>query len=135
MGAVIRSAAAFGVARIVLLKEAAHPYHHASLRTAGSAVWRTRILEGPSISELKVTGVPLVTLSPQGKDLGAYRFPQSFGLVPGLEGPGLPHVLRRAECLSIPMSPGVESLNAALATGIALYAWREQEKRSGPPYP
>jgi 16S rRNA (guanine(527)-N(7))-methyltransferase RsmG len=135
VGAVIRSAAAFGVARIVLLKEAAHPYHHASLRTAGSAVWRTPILEGPSISDLNVTGVPLITLSPQGKALGTYRFPQSFCLVPGLEGPGLPHALRNAECLSIPMSPGVESLNAALATGIALYAWREQGKRTGPGCP
>jgi 16S rRNA (guanine527-N7)-methyltransferase len=129
VGAVIRSAAAFGVPRIVLLKEAAHPYHHASLRAAGSAVWRTAILEGPSINELNVTGVPMVTLSPRGKDLGLYRFPQSFCLVPGLEGPGLPEGLKNAEGLSIPMSRGVESLNAAMATGIALYAWKAQKTR------
>lgn len=127
VGAVIRSAAAFGVSRIVFLEEAAHPYHHTSLRAAGSAVWRTEILEGPSISDLNVTGVPMVTLSPRGKDLRSYRFPQSFCLVPGLEGPGLPQGLKNAECLSIPMSPGVESLNAAMATGIALYAWRAQK--------
>lgn len=126
VGAVVRSAAAFGVWRLVLLKEAAHPYHHASLRAAGSAVWRTKILEGPSIKELAVTGVPLITLSPRGKDLGSYQFPRSFCLLPGLEGPGLPQGLANAECLSIAMAPGVESLNAALATGIALYAWRAQ---------
>jgi tRNA G18 (ribose-2'-O)-methylase SpoU len=126
VGAVIRSAAAFGVSRIVLLEEAAHPYHHTSLRAAGSAVWRTEILEGPSLNDLNVTGVPMVTLSPRGKDLSSYRFPQSFCLVPGLEGPGLPDGLKNAECLSIPMSPGVESLNAAMATGIALYAWSQQ---------
>jgi len=129
VGAVIRSAAAFGVSRIVLLKEAAHPYHHASLRAAGSAVWRIDMLEGPSINKLMVTGVLMVTLSPRGKDLGSYRFPQSFCLVPGLEGPGLPERLRNADCLSIPMSNGVESLNAATAAGIALYAWRRQTKQ------
>jgi len=132
VGAVIRSAAAFGVSRIVLLKEAAHPYHHASLRAAGSAVWRAEILEGPSIKELSVTGVPMVTLSPRGKDLGSYQFPQSFCLVPGLEGPGLPEGLSNAECLSIPMSPGVDSLNAAMATGIALYAWKRQKTPYSP---
>jgi len=124
VGAVIRTAAAFRVSRIVVLKEAAHPYHHASLRAAGSAVWRTEILEGPSIDQLRVTGVPMVTLSPRGRDLNSYRFPQSFCLVPGLEGPGLPEGLKETERLSIPMSHGVESLNAAMATGIALYAWR-----------
>lgn len=127
VGAVIRSAAAFGVSRIVLLGEAAHPFHYTSLRAAGSAVWRTEIFEGPPIRELKITGVPMVTLSPRGKDIGSYRFPRSFGLVPGLEGPGLPAVLKEADCLAIPMSQGVESLNAAMATGIALYAWRAQE--------
>ena len=35
VGAVIRSAAAFGVARVVLLREAAHPFHPRSSRAAG----------------------------------------------------------------------------------------------------
>ena len=48
VGAVIRSAAAFGVSRIVCFKEAAHPFHHKSLRVAGSSVFRVPILEGPS---------------------------------------------------------------------------------------
>jgi 16S rRNA (guanine(527)-N(7))-methyltransferase RsmG len=130
VGAVIRTAAAFGVSRIVVLKEAAHPYHHASLRAAGSAVWRTEILEGPSVDQLRVTGVPMVTLSPRGTDLNSYRFPQSFCLVPGLEGPGLPEGLKETECLSISMCHGVESLNAAMATGVALYAWRRSSEHN-----
>jgi tRNA G18 (ribose-2'-O)-methylase SpoU len=32
--------------------------------------------------------------------------------------------------LSIAMQPGVESLNAALATGIALYLWRKGLKKT-----
>lgn len=129
VGAVIRSAAAFGVSQVVVLKEGAHPYHHKSLRVAGSAIFRIPIFSGPSIRELDTTGFPLVTLSAAGQEIEAFRFPRRFGLVPGVEGPGLPANLGRLPCLSIPMSGGVESLNAALATGIALYVWRSKRKK------
>ena len=74
--------------------------------------------------------VPLIALSPEGQDVGQYAFPSTFGLLPGLEGPGLPANLRSLVTLSVPMQPGVESLNAALATGIVLYSWRSRLKES-----
>jgi tRNA G18 (ribose-2'-O)-methylase SpoU len=123
VGAVIRSAAAFGVSRIVVLKEAAHPFLPKSARAAGSALFRIPICEGPSLEGLNVSSVPMITLSPGGEDIEGYSFPETFCLVPGLEGPGLPKNLRRHRILSIPMEPSVDSLNAALATGIALYKW------------
>ncbi len=126
VGAVIRSAAAFGVSRVVVLREAAHPFHHKSTRVAGSALFRVSLFEGPSIKELEKTKVPLIALSPDGKDISGYRFPSTFGLLPGLEGPGLPGTLKHATSLAIPMEPGIESINAALATGIALYVWRSK---------
>ena len=126
VGAVIRSAAAFGVSRVVFLKEAAHPFHHKSLRVAGSSVFRVPIFEGPSIYELSPSQIPVITLSPEGKDVKDFNFPASFCLVPGLEGPGLPDHLREETCLSIPMEAGVESINSAMATGIVLYLWRVQ---------
>jgi len=47
-----------------------------------------------------------------------------------LEGPGIPEALKGAESLAIPIRQEVDSLNAALAIGIALYQWRvSQEKR------
>ena len=130
VGSVIRSAAAFGVPRLIILREAAHPFHHRSLRVAGSAIFRIPLFEGPSIRDLDKGKAPLITLSSDGRDIDKYRFPRTFGLVPGLEGPGLPAGLRETEPLAIPMAPGVESLNAALATGIALYLWRTRLRRS-----
>jgi tRNA G18 (ribose-2'-O)-methylase SpoU len=124
VGAVIRSAAAFRVARVIMLKESAHPFHHKSSRVAGSTLLRIPIQEGPSLGDLGSLKFPLLTLSPGGQDIGAYRFPPTFGLLPGLEGPGLPSGLKGLTALGIPMASGVESLNAALATGIALYVWR-----------
>ena len=130
VGAVIRSAAAFGVSRAVMLREAAHPFHHKSIRAAGSSILRVPLFEGPSIKELEKTRVPLITLSAKGKNIARYKFPNTFGLLPGLEGPGLPETLRNATPLAIPMEPGIESINAALATGIALYLWRSKIKRN-----
>jgi len=124
VGAVIRSAAAFGVSRIILLQEAANPFLPKAVRAAGSALFRIPILEGPSLKDLEVTSAPIVTLSPVGMDISGYVFPESFYLVPGLEGPGLPDHLRTKTALSIPMENNVESINAALAVGIALYIWR-----------
>ena len=124
VGAVIRCTAAFGVSRAVLLKESAHPFHHKSIRAAGSTVLRVPLFEGPSIEQLVTTGFPIITLSAGGENIADYSFPRSFGLLPGLEGPGLPREATHLPALSIPMEPGVESLNAAVATGIALYIWR-----------
>jgi tRNA G18 (ribose-2'-O)-methylase SpoU len=124
VGSVIRSAAAFGVPRVVILKEAAHPFHHKSVRVAGSVLFRVPIFKGPSIERLGRTKVPLITLSPCGGSITQYSFPDTFGLLPGLEGPGLPHTLRDRPAIGIPMAQGVESLNASQATGIVLYLWR-----------
>jgi tRNA G18 (ribose-2'-O)-methylase SpoU len=128
VGAVIRSAAAFGVSRAVMLREAAHPFHHKSIRAAGSSILKVSLWEGPSIRELRKTRAPLITLSPKGKNIDRYKFPSTFSLLPGLEGPGLPETLRNVTSLAIPMEPGIESINAALATGIALYIWRNRMK-------
>jgi tRNA G18 (ribose-2'-O)-methylase SpoU len=112
-----------------MLREAAHPFHHKSVRAAGGSILKVSLRDGPSIKELGKTGAPLITLSPKGKTIASYRFPTTFGLLPGLEGPGLPVTLRHTTSLAIPMERGIESINAALATGIALYVWRGSVKR------
>ncbi|MBL6977752.1 MAG: RNA methyltransferase [Desulfobacteraceae bacterium] len=124
VGSMIRAAAGLGVSRVVLLKEAAHPFHPKSVRVAGSNIFRVPIFEGPPLKQLATSGTPLITLSPRGEDIAGYQFPSSFCLVPGLEGPGIPASLERATALAIPMKNGVESLNAAMATGIVLYLWQ-----------
>jgi len=130
VGAVIRSAAAFGAARVVLLREAAHPFHPKAARAAGTALLQVPLEQGPSIKDLRSREVPLIALSAEGPDLAAGGFPGRFGLVAGIEGPGLPDHLRDGPTRRIPMEPGVESLNAATAAAVALYAWRQGRPRS-----
>jgi 16S rRNA (guanine(527)-N(7))-methyltransferase RsmG len=126
VGAVIRSAVAFGVARIILLAECSNPYHPKAIRASGGSILAARLMEGPSIHDLP-HNLPIVTLSPGGRNISAFHFPKSFGLVPGLEGPGLPEELRRG-AVGIPISSEVESLNASAATAIALYAWAQSRR-------
>ena len=132
VGAVIRTAASFGVKDIILLQEAANPYHPKSLRAGGNAVLRIRFQKGPSIQKIQSSvqkmqqeGITLLTLSMKGADIRHYQFPAKFILLPGMEGPGLPRNLH-SYSLTIPMEEGIDSLNAATATAIALYEWRRK---------
>ncbi len=129
VGAVIRASAAFGVTRIVFLKEAAHPFHPKSVRVAGSSIFRTPFYQGPALSQLALFENPLIIMSTEGKDVARFEFPESFCLVPGLEGPGIPESFEGARKVSIPMANGIESLNAAMATGIMLYLWQNREQQ------
>jgi 16S rRNA (guanine527-N7)-methyltransferase len=129
VGAVIRSAAAFGVARVVLLKEAAHPFHPRSSRSAGPALFQVPLLVGPRLADLRAAGAPLVAMDTAGPELSESPFPERLGLVVGVEGPGLPAHLREGERRRIAMQPGVESLNAAAAAAIALYVWSRGLRR------
>ena len=124
VGALIRTAAAMGVERVVLLKEAAHPYHPKAIRAASGATFKVSLAQGPSIRELPET-TTWVTLDTQGESLPAFQWPKDIRLLVGEEGPGL---LRRASStrLAVPMTDSVESLNAVVAAGMALYAYRVQ---------
>ncbi|MGC9196032.1 MAG: 16S rRNA (guanine(527)-N(7))-methyltransferase RsmG [Syntrophobacteraceae bacterium] len=121
VGAVIRSAVAFGVSAIIMLAEAANPYHPKSVRASAATVFGAPLFEGPSLGELP-EDLPIVPLSKEGNNISQFEFPESFGLLPGIEGPGLPEKFRKA-AISIPICTGVESLNGVVATAIALFQW------------
>jgi 16S rRNA (guanine527-N7)-methyltransferase len=123
VGAVIRSAAAFGAARVVLLREAANPFLPRASRAAGPALFQARLEAGPPLAELRVDHAPLLALDLTGSELEESPFPPSFGLVLGTEGRGLPESLPGCERRRIPIAADVDSLNAAAAAAIALYAW------------
>lgn len=133
VGSAIRSAAGFNVNRIVMLKEAANPFHPKSVRTSAGAVFGADIRKGPSLYELPgvlADAMPqIVTLDAGGTPLSSFTFPDRFLLLPGIEGPGLPASLK-AQSVSVPIGDAVESLNAPVALSIALYAWSVTRPRT-----
>ncbi len=126
IGAALRLGAAFGAAEAVILQEGASPYLPRSIRAAGPAALTLPLFTGPSMRALATETLPLIALSPRGTPLPEFRFPKACALLAGLEGPGLPPGLDAAAMLAIPMQGAVESLNAATALAIALYAYRRQ---------
>ncbi len=128
VGAVIRSAAAVGVSSIVLLDEASHPFHPKSIRAASGNLFSIPMFKGPSINKLDVGDLPLVLLDPKGEDIKRFKPPKKFGLICGMEGPGIPDKIESSGGVyrvRIPIADSVESLNAVVATSIALYVLRD----------
>lgn len=133
VGALLRSAAAFGASKIILLKECASPFHPKSVRAASASTLLTPLSRGPSIRDLghmseagSLNGT-ILALDMNGKDLGTFVWPRNARLLIGEEGQGVPES-KAFEFLSIPMSREVESLNATVAASIALYSYSKKSK-------
>jgi RNA methyltransferase, TrmH family len=121
LGAALRSAAAFGARRIILMNEAAHPFHPKALRAAANAQFELTLLRGPSWGALDEAAGPIFALDAGGEDMAGLQWPRDLRLVLGEEGRGIPETLKLRR-LSIPTTGAVESLNATVAASLALYA-------------
>ncbi len=120
IGAAIRSAAALGADRVVLLKEAASPFLPKAIRAAANAVFHTRLMLGPSLGEL-VRSVPgILRLDMAGTDIAEVPLDANVLLLPGVEGYGFTETGQTTP-VTIPIAGEVESLNAQSALVIALY--------------
>lgn len=120
IGAAIRSAAAFGVSRVVLLKEAASPFLPKAVRAAANALFRVELMAGPSLDELMESGARVYRLDLEGASLEEIVFPRDALLLAGVEGYGF-RKTGNSVPVRIPIAAGVESLNAQSALSIALY--------------
>ena len=128
IGSVIRTASAFGVREVMLMEESSSPYNPKSIRASAGEVFNMTFYRGQSVRDTGGIGMPLVVLSKDGTDIANFNFPDKFGLLAGIEGPGLPENITSDYKVSIPIEPQVESLNASVAVSIALYEWRRREK-------
>jgi tRNA G18 (ribose-2'-O)-methylase SpoU len=131
VGAALRSAAAFAVELVVLLEEAAHPFHPRAIRAAAGACFDLELRAGPALATLLESPpatLELLVLDRDGESIERLEPQPDRGLVVGEEGRGAPprSGLRR---ISIPIREGVESLNAAVAIGIALWELRGRSPR------
>jgi len=122
LGAALRCLVAFDIRRVVLTAEAAHPFHPRATRAAANAVFETTFLRGPALAVMGNFAGPLLALDGGGEDIDAFAWPESARLILGEEGRGVPAELS-ARRLGIVTSGRVESLNAAVAIGIAAHAW------------
>jgi len=129
LGAIVRSATAFGCSGIILPERHSAPLGAAAIKaSAGTALDMlfARVTNlAQAIKQLKERGYWIAGLAAGGSaSLSSVDWDRPIVLVVGNEADGISeHVRNQCDLLvSIPISPKVESLNAAVAAGIALQA-------------
>jgi len=132
-GAILRSAAHFGVSAILLPKHSPLALSGAAARVAeggAEAVPMVRLgRQDNALAQLRSAGFALAaTVVKGGSDVFDTSLPQRMVFVMGSEGEGMDRELVAA-CdtrVSIPGTGAVESLNVAAATAVLLAAWRSR---------
>lgn len=125
VGAILRSAAAFGFRQVAALKGSAALWSPKVLRSGMGAHFAMRLLEVPDVHVLDTLRVPLLaTSSHQGEFLHRAKLPWPCAWVFGHEGQGVSRdvAMRAARWLRITQPGGEESLNVAAAAAICLHA-------------
>ena len=131
VGGVFRNAAAFGADAVVLSPACCSPLYRKAIRTSMGATLRVPFVhleEWPSaLPLLRAAGFTLVALTLRDpsetlETFGSRTPPLKIALLVGAEGPGLTPAVESAadHRVRIPIEPSVDSLNLAVATGIAL---------------
>lgn len=127
VGSVFRSAAAFGARAVVHDDATCDPLYRKAVRVSVGAalvVPFARVQGADAmLARFEAHGYEVVGLSPRAPEpIDALSAAPRRALLLGTEGPGLPaSVLARTRAVRIPMAEGLDSLNVAVATGIALY--------------
>lgn len=123
-GAILRAAEAFGATGVVFLKGSVNPYNPKCLRGSAGSIFRLPLIS--SVHELNLP-VALYAADPRAaRSVSDADLRSPCALVVGSEGRGVSlELAAQATGIRIPTSH-VESLNAAVATGILLYEARRQ---------
>jgi len=127
MGGLLRNAAAFGVDAMILDPTCCDPLYRKAIRVSVGAALVTPMArlspDEDALALLEQFGFEAIALSPRAAtSLAQLVRPPRAALLLGAEGPGLPDaLLARVRPVAIPMAPGLDSLNVATASGIALH--------------
>lgn len=129
VGAILRAAAAFSVDRVIMSRDCADIYNSKAVRASMGALFSLNIDRVDSIASaidsLRASGRRVLgaALDDKAKRLGAFEICRGDCVLIGNEGHGIDEntLALCNESVYIPMSDGVESLNAA--TAAAVLAW------------
>src|SRR5690606_2630874 len=131
LGAMIRIAGAFGCAAVVLGERSCDPFYRQSIRISMGTVFSVPLVQSAHLLEdlrrlkdqwnVRLAGT---VLAPDAVELSHYRRPARLAVLFGNEAQGLSpaEVAVCDDRVIIPMAPGVDSLNVAVAAGIIMYA-------------
>ncbi|MBI4133424.1 23S rRNA (guanosine(2251)-2'-O)-methyltransferase RlmB [Candidatus Uhrbacteria bacterium] len=136
VGAIIRSAAAFGAAAVLIPPHNQAPITGAVVKVSAGMAFRVPLVAignvNQTVRDLKERGFWMYGLAGAGaQSLTGETFTAPTVLIIGNEASGIRQKTRDLcdVLLSIPIAPRCESLNAASAASVALYAWSAKHPR------
>lgn len=127
LGAVIRSAAAFGVDGLIIAGPSAPPLGGAVAKAAAGLMDRVPLVRtnvaADALRVLREAGFWALGADSEGDPIGSATATARWVLCVGAEARGLRAKTRSQidELLAIPMAEGIDSLNVSVATGVLLY--------------
>jgi TrmH family RNA methyltransferase len=123
VGAILRNAAAFGVGKVVLDKACADPWSPRALRAGMGGQFVVAVREVAKLDFAGFEGTLLCTVVRGGIRLQEADLVGALGWIFGGEGRGVSAEVERQVKVkvTIPIAPGIESLNVAGASAICLY--------------
>jgi 23S rRNA (guanosine2251-2'-O)-methyltransferase len=136
LGAIVRSAAAFGAAGVVMTERRAAAMTASAWKSSAGAAARLPVAQvtnmARTIEDAKKLGCFVIGLDGEADETlsGMKVAKENVMVVVGSEGKGLSRLVRE-KCdlvVSIPMRATTESLNASVATSIALF-WVDEQRR------
>jgi 23S rRNA (guanosine2251-2'-O)-methyltransferase len=136
LGAIVRSAAAFGAAGVVMTERRAAAMTASAWKSSAGAAARLPVAQvtnmARTIDDAKKIGCFVIGLDGESDQSlsGMKVAKENVMIVVGSEGKGLSRLVRE-KCdlvVSIPMRASTESLNASVATAIALF-WVDEQRR------
>ncbi len=121
-GTIIRTAFAFGMDGVIVTPGSVDPFSPKVVRSSAGMVGTIDIIRVEDLSSLD--SYTVLALAAEGQDVRTVRWPEGFVLAIGNEAQGISQELRcKAQTIiGIPMKKPAESLNAAVAASIALFA-------------
>lgn len=133
VGTLIRSAAAFGADAVLLSPRCADPWSPKVLRAAMGGHFHTGVHARSDLLEAarRFRGRVVAMAGAGGRSLLSSDLSAPLALIFGSEGRGISTSLLSVahEIITIPMRPGVESLNVGAAGAIALFEHHRQHAR------
>jgi 23S rRNA (guanosine2251-2'-O)-methyltransferase len=136
LGAIVRNAAAFGAAGVVMTERRAAAMTASAWKSSAGAAARLPVAQvtnmARTIDDAKKLGCFVIGLDGESDQTlsGMKVAKENVMIVVGSEGKGLSRLVRE-KCdlvVSIPMRATTESLNASVATSIALF-WVDEQRR------
>ncbi len=131
VGAIIRTACARGIKSVIAIHDCADPFSPKAVRASMGGVFKTKILELSSNNALDLLqSYQKIVLDMGGEDIYSFRSAPQKAIIVGNEAHGVSEEIKSIAdaTVSIPMvENGVESLNASVAAGIAMYLIKQGE--------